>query len=398
MNLLLVTNLFPTPYDPERGVFTLQLVKRLQHYCQVTVVCPLPWFPNWPVLRNLEKYAQFAQTPVRYNIDGIEVHSPKYPLLPKVSENRHADFMYMGIQRYILNLHKEIGFDAVNSQWLYPDSVAVGQILKKIDIPHIATGLGCDVNHDTYEPIKGDKILSMLNDCRAVTVVANSLKDELIGHKIVDRKISVIPNGIDINQFKILDKKHCRQQLSIDTELPVILYVGRLSVEKNVETLINACAQVISAGNPVQLYLVGDGPLEDSLKMLTKELDIEKYVHFVGKVDHSKISIWMNASDYFCLPSLREGCPNVILEALGSGVPVIASRVGAIPDVVNANSGILFTPTKIEELASAIAQAIERNWSARDIAASVGKLSWEHAAAQYFEVFESATKGNSIAL
>jgi len=392
MNLLLVTNLFPTPHDPERGIFTLQLVKRLQKHCHITVVCPLPWFPNWPILYRLEKYAQFAKTPTRYSIDGIDVHSPKYPLLPRVSENRHADFMCMGIQRYILNLHKRIGFDAVNSQWLYPDSVAVGKVLRKLPIPHIATGLGCDVNHDIYEPIKGDRIISMLNECSAVTVVANSLRDELIGHEIDGRKISVIPNGIDVEQFKILDKNHCRQQLSIHTNMPVILYVGRLSAEKNIKTLIRAGALVINSGNPVELYLVGDGPLEGTLKELVKDLDIEKYVNFVGKVDHSDVSTWMNASDFFCLPSLREGCPNVILEALGSGVPVIASKVGAIPDVVNNNSGILFTPTDVDELAGSIKKAIERNWSAAEIASSVDRLSWEHAADQYYEVFKTASR------
>jgi len=100
----------------------------------------------------------------------------------------------------------------------------------------------------------------------------------------------------------------------------------------------------------------------------------------------------MGAANYFCLPSLREGCPNVILEALGSGRPVIASRVGAIPDVVTDKSGILFTPQNVEELSAAIEKALAINWSAQEITASVAKLSWEHAAEQYIRVFKATSQ------
>ena len=392
MKLLLVTNLFPTPFDPERGIFTLQLVKRLQQFCEVTVVCPLPWFPRWKVLAPFKKYAQFSSTPEQYEIEGISVHSPKYPLIPKLSENYHSFFMAQGIKRCIQKLHKENDFDAVNSQWLYPDSVAVDKILENLPIPHIATGLGCDVNQDTYEPIKGLKILQMLENCEKVTVVSNSLKQELINHGIQGGKINVIPNGIDTSQFRVLDKSECRSNLHIETRLPVVLYVGRLSEEKNVSTLLKSTAALADKGLSICLNLVGDGPLKNELKALAQQLGIQDSVNFVGKVDHSQIGMWMGATDYFCLPSLREGCPNVILEALGSGRPVIASRVGAIPDVVSKESGILFTPENVEELSDSLKTAFETKWSAEVISGSVQKLSWENAAGSYFEVFQQATK------
>ena len=96
MRLLLVTNLFPTPSEPERGIFILQLVKRLMNHCDVTVVCPLPWFPTWKILRGLIKYAQYSNIPARYEIYGIEVYSPKYPLISKISESYHAILMARG--------------------------------------------------------------------------------------------------------------------------------------------------------------------------------------------------------------------------------------------------------------------------------------------------------------
>jgi len=390
MKLLLFTNLFPTPYDPERGIFTLQLAKRLMNHCEVTIVCPLPWFPNWKILQRFKKYAQFASTPKYYEIDGIAVHSPKYPLIPRVSENYHAFLMALGISKYIQNLHKEVGFDAVNSQWLYPDSVAISKVLEKIPIPHIATGLGCDINHDTYEPVKGQKILDTLSTCEAITVVSKSLKQELVNHKIEESKITVIPNGIDISRFRIHDKENCREILGIICKVPMVLYVGRLSEEKNVSTLIRATSIIVQEDIPMKLYLVGDGPLDAHLKVLVNELGIKDSVKFVGKVSHDEVSLWMGATDYFCLPSLREGCPNVILEALGSGKPVIASRVGAIPDLVSVESGILFTPENFNELAESLKTAFEVDWSPAIISHPVKNFSWEHAAQRYIDIYQQA--------
>ncbi len=390
MKLLLITNLFPTPSEPERGIFTFQLAKRLKKHCDLTIVCPLPWFPNWPFLPIPEKYRQLANTPVRYEIDGITVHSPKYLLIPKLAENYHARLMYLGIKRYIFKIHNQVSFDIINSHWLFPDSVATAKIAKKLKVPHIATGCGCDVNQDIYKQSKGEDILTMLTDATAITVKSNSLKHVLIENHISEEKITVISNGVDVNQFMVLDKEGCRKQLSINTKFPVILYVGRLSEEKNVGSLLNAIALLKADKIFVQLYLIGEGIQKEYLSCLVIKLGIQDFIHFVGRVDHDDIGIWMGATDYFCLPSLREGCPNVILEALGCGVPVLASKVGAIPDVVTKETGILFSPTNVEDIANSIKQAVGTKWSADSISASVNKLSWEHAANQYYEVFEKS--------
>lgn len=388
MKILLVTNLFPTPIDPERGIFTLQLVKHLNNYCNVTVVCPLPWFPNWKILKKHEKWFQYSQVPSKYIIDDIEVYSPKYPLLPKISENIHDKLMAIGLTSCIKNLHNIFHFDAVNSQWLYPDSVAIDRVIKALNIAHIPTGLGCDVNLDIYDKSKGKKILEMLNNAQAITVVSNNLKNELIKNNIPNDKITVIPNGIDIEKFKVLDKKSCRKSLHLDNDMPIILYVGRLSEEKSVSTLIDAAFKLIKSGTNIKVYLVGDGPLYEQLLNKVKELKIIDNIIFVGKVDHDDISTWMGATDYFCLPSLREGCPNVILESLGSGRPVVASKVGAIPDIVTSDSGVLFTPKDIDGLVSALKYALSKNWDSNKISSSVQSLSWDEAAKKYNDVYQ----------
>jgi len=388
--LLLVSNLFPTPHDPERGVFTFQLAKRLQRHCELTLVCPLPWFPSFSVFGKIEKYREFSSVPNKYLIDGIEVYSPKYPLLPRISEKLHAGLMALGIRNCITRLHREKHFDAVNSQWLYPDSVAVDDIVKRLGIPHVATGLGCDINDFIDAGSRGRRILDMLQNVDRITVVSNGLREELEKHRVPAGKISVIPNGVDTAQFRLMDKSHCRSRLQLDAGRPLFVYIGRLSPEKSVATLIEASAQLIDSGRQLNLALVGDGPERARLESLAETLGIGSRVRFVGKVDHAEVGLWMGASDFVCLPSIREGCPNVILEALGCGRPVVASRVGAIPDIVSSETGILFTPRDAGEMARSMEIALGRDWDSEAIHDSVQALSWEKAAEKYFEVFVGA--------
>jgi len=389
MNLLLVTNLFPTPNDPERGVFTLQLIKRLNKICNVTVVCPLPYFPRLSLLKRFKKYYQFSLIPDEYHIDNIKVYSPKYLLIPKLSESKHAFLMSLSLKRHIKNLHDKIKFDVINSQWLYPDSCAVDLAIQKLGLPHVPTGLGCDVNQDLYDKEKKYQIKKMLDSANAITVVSKSLKNELIESGFPEKKISVIPNGVDIKQFNPLNREACRQDLNIGLKTPIILYVGRLSHEKCITSLISSASNLINKKYLFQLYIVGDGPMMEELKNQASSLNIAEYVHFTGKVEHDEISKWMGACDYFCLPSLREGCPNVVLEALGCGRPVIASHVGAIPDVINTNTGMLFEPNNVNSITSTLEKAFKVDWDAELISDSVKKLSWEHAAENYFNVFKS---------
>jgi len=392
LKLLFVTNAFPTPVEPRRGIFTYQLVKHLEDHFDMTVVCPLPWFPATGGLSRIKKYQNYSLVPPSYAFNGITVFSPKYPLIPRFSESLHASLMYFGIARCLKRLHSRNHFQAVNSHWLYPDSAAVERAAHDLGIPHIATGMGCDVNHDIYDPAKRSSLLALLKSVMAVTVKAESLKQVLINNGANPAKISVIPNGVDTTKFRILDQGQCRTNLGLTGRNPLILYVGRLSEEKNVATLIRAIAQLVSSGEIIDLAVVGSGPLDNELTRLSNELGVNGNVRFYGDVDHETISTWMGAADYFCLPSFREGCPNVVLEALACGKPVIASRVGAIPDFVSASNGILFNPENLTDVVTSITSALATDWDPLAISRTVQDLSWDATAANYARVIHAVAK------
>lgn len=397
MNVLLITNLFPTPTDPERGIFTLQLAKQLDSLCDLTVLCPLPWFPNTGLLRKFERWYQLAQVPEQYEIDGISVYSPKYFLLPRVSESIHASLMYRGMRKLVKRLHKEKHFDVINSQWLYPDSVAADKLASELCLPHVATGLGCDINDDLYHSEKAGKILSMLEKADGITVVSSRLKTELDKHGIEQDKIDVILNGVDLSRFKLLDQAGSRKKLKLDAGRQHLLYVGRLSEEKCVDKLIAAFARLQKNINHIRLLLVGDGPELSSLQEQVALLGISEDVKFIGKVSHEGLNDWFCAADIFCLPSKREGCPNVVLESLASGCPVVASDVGALPDLVNSETGMLFSPMDVEDMATKLARSLEKNWDRQQIRNSMHDLSWMAAAKRYLDSFSLATDKNKKA-
>jgi glycosyltransferase involved in cell wall biosynthesis len=385
--VVLVTNQFPTPSEPERGIFTLQIAARLAAHCRLTVVCPLPWFPRIPALRPLRAWYRFAEVPHAWTRDGIRIVSPKYALVPKVSEGLHARLMAARLRPVLRDLVRAEGIDLVNSHWLYPDSVAVHLALGRSPVPHVPTGLGCDVNEYLDDRSKGPQIRAMLGAAPAVTVVSDGLRERLVAGGVAPERVTTIPNGIDTSAFQVRDRAEARRGLKLAANGTYVLYVGRLSEEKSPGTLVTAMAALGAAHPAAELLMVGDGPLRRVLAEQVRALGIDNRVRFVGQQGHEQVATWMAAADCLCLPSLREGSPNVVLEALGSGLPVVASSVGDVPTVVTGESGILVPPNAPAPLATALAAALDRSWDRMAIHRSVATRSWETVALAYWTTF-----------
>ena len=391
LRVLLFTNLFPNPVDQTRGIFTEQLARELMEICDVTVVCPLPWFPRWSFLRRFPRWYEFAEVPAVYSVNGVQVHSPKYLILPRISEPLLGMLMFAGTFLTVRKLHRQSPFDVINSMWLYPDSVAAGWIAKLLGIPMVPTALGCDVNRMLRESGKRNQILSMLERSRSITAVSDSLRDGMISNGVPAARITIIPNGVNGKLFHIRDRQAVRLALDLPADKKIIVYVGRLSEEKGLPTLIEAAGLLQKQRKDFLLCLVGDGPLMADLRARVEATDLTGNVRFLGQRSHAAIADWMGACDILCLPSLREGCPNVVIEALSSGRPVVASRVGGIPDMVGAATGILPEAQDVEGFVNALRIALyERNWDEKVIADSIRGATWASAAKSYELAYRQA--------
>lgn len=149
---------------------------------------------------------------------------------------------------------------------------------------------------------------------------------------VAERKLRVIPNGIDVARFgrRAGERERVRRELGIPDDAWVVGTVGRLASEKNHVLLVRALAGAV--GERARLVVVGDGPEAGAIGRAVAEAGAGRFVHLTGA--RTDVARLLAAFDVFALPSLSEGLPLVVLEAMATGLPVIASAVGGLPDVV----------------------------------------------------------------
>jgi len=170
------------------------------------------------------------------------------------------------------------------------------------------------------------------------------------------------------------------------------LFVGWLIPRKGCEYLLNAIKEIITKEKNILLLIIGEGILENKLKNLTKELQIQDKVQFLGKKAPPEIPFYMNASDIFVLPSLSEGKPNVVGEAMASGLPVIATDINGTSDfITNNKNGFLIPKENSKILAERLLQLLKnpklRIKLGKEARNSVKDLTWENCAKEYLKVY-----------
>ena len=235
-------------------------------------------------------------------------------------------------------------------------------------------------------------VINTLKSVDHIIAVSNDMKEKVVQEYGVERKkVTVIPNGIDPKKFFRTNKLDAQKQCGLELGSKYILALSRLSPEKGLDSLIKAFLGV--SRQDTTLLIVGDGPLKSKLEEMVKDLGISKKVLFFGAVPHEETVKWYNAADVFCLPSLWEGCPNVVIESLASGTPVVASNVGGIPDLIpNDSYGILVPAGDPVSLARALDNALNKEWDREKIAKFGSRNTWDHVAGQIIEVFEKVLR------
>jgi glycosyltransferase involved in cell wall biosynthesis len=214
------------------------------------------------------------------------------------------------------------------------------------------------------------------------------LKDVIVSHGLPEKKITVIHNGVDFEKFQINDKTQSRLELGLEIDPFYIVFVGRLEPVKGLKTLIDAVDEFREQLVNTKIIFVGDGSLRAQLETQIHQKKMQDYFVFSGAQSHDSISKWYSAADIFCLPSLNEGHPNVVMEAIASGRPVVASDVGAIGKFVTNQVGTLFQAGDHKSLGMALLETKAKQYSPHIIRESISSMTWEANANKYFEVFQ----------
>jgi glycosyltransferase involved in cell wall biosynthesis len=172
-----------------------------------------------------------------------------------------------------------------------------------------------------------------------------------------------------------------------------VLFVGTLAPAKGVHELLTATIQLRARHPHLRLVFVGSGVSRQELVSKAAAIGLTPHLMFPGSVPPASVAQWMAASNVFCLPSHSEGCPNVVIEALASGRPVVATNVGGIPELVDSTCGLLVQPRDPAALAEALEQALGRSWDEHRIAQTFGR-SWDEVANDMYGICVEALRSS----
>jgi teichuronic acid biosynthesis glycosyltransferase TuaC len=397
MKVLVFTSLYPNNVWAQHGVFIKERVSAFAHLdgYQVKVVAPVPYFP--PI--KIGQRAHFAQVMSREVIENLDVYHPRYFIIPKVSMVAHGLLMFLCALPMIKKLQRDFDFDLIDAHYVYPDgfaAVLLGRILGK---PVIVSARGSDVHLFAQFPIIRRLLQYTLHKADKIIAVCQALKDSMVHLGIFAEKIAVIPNGVDAEKFYPVSSQEARRKIHLPHDQRIVLSVGRLVSDKGFDLLIKALKTLRddSGQQDLCLVIVGEGPCRRELEQLAHALELSKHVRFVGAVPHHELYLWYSAADLFCLGSSQEGWPNVILEALASGTPVVATAVGGVPEIICTDMLGLLTQRSVHEIAGSIDRAIQKSWQSEAIVHHAREHTWDKVARAVAHVFESVFIPNTPA-
>jgi glycosyltransferase involved in cell wall biosynthesis len=387
MKVVCVTNLFPDAARPGFASFNRQQLIHLAALHELRLIVPVPW-PRFAAL----SLRGVKLAPTEDCRDVMSVRYPCYFYTPGTLRRFYGAFYERSIAGTFSRLVREDPPDVVYATWAYPDCYAASLLAARHGLPFVARVHGSDVNMYFGYPSRKRLILEGMRRAQAIVSVSAALRDVLAADGVDPGKIHVVYNGIDRGIFRPLDRGAARRELGLAESGAIILFAGNLERVKGIDLLIEAFGKLES---PAELHIIGDGPEAKRLAGLARRLPAGKPVRFHGRVAHRLLGSWYNACDVFCLPSLAEGTPNVVLEALACRTPVVATNTGGIPEVVPAGSGLLFSRGDAGALAGALAASLARVWDRARIECPAG--SWAENAGKLGEILERAARKHRVA-
>lgn len=392
MNILTLTNLFPNAVQPRKGIFVKERLDKMLEAggLSSTVVAPVPWFPS--ANPRFGRYAQYAAIPKEEHNDRYRVYHPRYGMVPKVGSALSPRTYFRSVMR-LLRREPSIRFDLIDSHFLFPDGAAAVLLGRALGRPVSVTARGSDVNVMPAEPLTRRWISWTLRNADVAIAVSRALGDEMIALGAGRDRLQILPNGVDAGRFVI--RPIDRAALGIRDDMPVILSVGNLVPLKGHDTVIRTLARL----DNVQLVVIGSGPEKSRLAALTRALGLADRVISVSDVSQDVLIDYYNAADALVLASSAEGMPNVVLESLACGTPVVASAVGGIPEVIgDSPSCRLVAPGKTDDFAGAISDVLAAGHDRAAVRREVARYSWDETVAGVRAAFSACLQSRAASL
>lgn len=394
LRILLFSTLFPSSARPVHGLFVEARLRHLLASGQVDVrvVAPVPWFPF--TSPSFGKWAQMAATPLRDVRENVQIFYPRYVLPPKIGMEVAPTSMAWGARLTVARVLREgFDFDLIDAHYYYPDGVAAAKLARWFNKPFVVTARGTDLNLLPQYPIPRRRILETAESAHASIGVCAALMDELRNMGADPTKLHVMRNGVDLERFRPLPRTSSRRELGL-SEGVLLLSVGHLVERKGHRIAIETLIELPHA----HLAVVGEGEERASLHAHVQRLGVADRVTFAGAVPNTELARWYSAADALILASSREGWPNVLLESMACGTPVVAMRTWGTPEVVqHPHAGLLVDEREPRAFAAALRVLLAAPPTPQSVRRYAERFSWQATTADQLALFRDIAKGKRSA-
>lgn len=396
--IAVLSSLFPSPAQPNAGVFVRERMFRVGAHLPLTVVAPTPWFPFQSVLRRWRPHFR-PKTPAHCEQQGFCVWYPRYLSFPGVLKSLDGLLMAIGAYPRMRRLKAAGQLDLIDAHFGFPDGYAAVLLGRWLKVPVTITMRGTEDRHSRTASLL-PRLRRALLGCQQVFSVSAALKQVAVGLGVPKDKVEVVGNGVDTKKFHPLDRTECRRALELALDAPVLVGVGGLVERKGFHRVIEVLPALVQRF-PALVYLIVGGPSAEGnnraeLEAQVARLGLEKHVRFLGTRKPEELSGVLSAANVFVLATRNEGWANVFLEAMACGLPVVTTDVGGNKEVVcRPELGKVVPFGHSDALLNALSIALETHWDPALIRTYAENNAWDERVARLLKQFLQLSKNTT---
>jgi teichuronic acid biosynthesis glycosyltransferase TuaC len=392
LKVLLFSMVFPNAAQPHYGVFVRERMRGLPADVEVRVVAPTPWFPLVARLRPGFR----PEVPREEVQDGVRVLHPRFLSFPGFLKCLDGLLMFLWTLPTVIRMRRDFRFELIDAHFVYPEGLAAALLGLALRVPLTVTLRGMLPLLVPFR-LRRPQLRFALRRAARVIAVSESLKRDAVALGVPAEKVRVIENGIDPEVFRPLDRIEARRSLGLPKYGPLLVSVGTLAPRKGFHLVMEAMVKLKRRWPTLRFAVIGgDGPegaMGAELRQLAAKLKIETQVIFPGPRRREELAVWYSAADLFVLATAHEGCPNVVLEALACGTPVVATPVGNIPELLDSPETGLVVERSVEAIAAGLDRALERAWDRDQVRVRIADRTWRVVGREQAEELRAAIGG-----
>jgi len=355
-SLVLFTSIYPLPWLPNKATFNFQQYSRLAENNDVEFVVPVPWL-DW--LKNIK------QLTGQHNYKHV-CYFPFF-YIPGFFRGINSFLLVFSICLSIVPLIKLLKAKTVMASWAFPDGLACAWLKPLCRYRLFIQCLGSDINVHSENKFRRRLLKKSFSLADGVITVSKALQQKVL--EICPKaKVSTIYNGVNFDKFAPDNDKF---------DVKSILFIGNLIKTKGVYELITAAEKFACRAEKCHFHFLGNGPERAALENIVLQKGLQDIVTFHGVINHADVATFIQKSHLLVLPSYQEGVPNVIMEAFACGVPVVATKVGGIPEVLTQQNGVLLDSYAEQDIVVGIETCLSKQWDAQAVRASIKTYTWD---------------------